>query len=124
MLKQVHLGRHEPMLENFGPGKILKRLENGPFQRQNCLINGSKKHFIKSDVTPFGMLKQLFLANFKPKALRFSPWKIPTCLERVVFGPKMGRKGVENPFFQKSSRITWDAQTNGFRPLAAQFKPV
>ena len=51
MLKQVFLGRFELVVTCFGPWKIPKCLENGPFQDQKIrnVQNGSKKHFSKSD---------------------------------------------------------------------------
>ena len=62
MLKQVFLGRFEPVVARFGPWKIPKCLENGAFWDQQCVKNGSKTHFSKNDPGPFGMLKQVFLA--------------------------------------------------------------
>ena len=98
MLKQVFLGRFEPVVARFGPWKIPKCLENGPFQDQKWVKNGSKTPFSKSDPGPFGMLKQVFLAHFEPGITRFGPWKRPKCLEN---GPlwdskwsKMGQKRV------------------------------
>ena len=40
MLKQVFLGRFEPVVARFGPWKIPKYLENGPFWDQQCVKNG------------------------------------------------------------------------------------
>ena len=63
--------------------------------------NGSKMHFSKSDIRPFGMLKQVFLAHFEPVVTRIGPWKIPKCLENGPFlGPKMGEKGAKTRFFK------------------------
>ena len=42
MLKQVFLGRFEPVVARFGPWKIAKCLENGPFQDRLGTKNGSK----------------------------------------------------------------------------------
>ena len=42
MLKQVFLGRFEHVVARFGPWKIPKCLENGPFWDQKCVKNGSK----------------------------------------------------------------------------------
>ena len=86
MLKQVFLARFEPVVAHFGPCKIPKCLENGPFQDQRWVKNGSKPHFSKSNPGPFGMLKQVFLAHFEPVVTRFGPWKIPKN------GSKMGQK--------------------------------
>ena len=102
MLKQVFLGRFEPVVARFGPWKIPKYLANGPFWDQKCVKNGSKTCFLKSDPGPYGMLKQVFLAHFEPVVTRFGPWKIPKCLEKVpLWDPKTGQKWVKNAFFQK-----------------------
>ena len=39
MLKQVFSGRFEPVVARFGPWKIPKCLENGPFSDQQCVKN-------------------------------------------------------------------------------------
>ena len=88
MLKQVFLGRFELVVTRFGPWKIPKCLENGPFWDQKWVQNGSKTCFSKSDPRPFGMLKQVFLAHFELVVTHFGPWKIPKCLEN---GPLPGR---------------------------------
>ena len=73
MLKQVFLGRFEPVVARFGPWKIPKCLENGPFW--------SKTRFFKNDPAPFMMLKEVVLAHFEPVATGFGSWKIPKGLE-------------------------------------------
>ena len=93
MLKQVFLARFEPVVARFGPRKIPKCLENGPFWDQKWLKNGSKTRFPKSDPGPFGMLKQVFLTRLEPVVPRFDPWKIPKCLEK---GPVQHQKCVKN----------------------------
>ena len=60
MLKQAFLARFEPVEARFGPWKIPKCLENGPFLDKKWGKNGSKTRFSKSDPGPFGMLKQVF----------------------------------------------------------------
>ena len=47
MLKQVFLGRFEPTVARFGPWKIPKCLEKGPFWEQQWVKNGSKMFFQK-----------------------------------------------------------------------------
>ena len=42
MLKQLFLARFERMVTRFGPWKIPKRLENGPFWEQKWVKNGYK----------------------------------------------------------------------------------
>ena len=64
MLKQVSLAHFEHVVMRFGPYKIPKCLENGPFWDQKWVKNGSKTPFSNSDLGPFGMLKQVFLACF------------------------------------------------------------
>ena len=93
MLKQVFLFRFEPVVACFGPWKIPKCLEIGPFHDQKCVKNGSKMRFPKNDLGPFGMLKQVFLAHFEPVATGFGSWKIPKCLEN---GPFWDQKWVKN----------------------------
>ena len=73
-LKQAFLGRFEPVVTGFGPWKIPKYLENGPFGDQKGVKNGSKTRFSKSDPEPFGILKQAFLARFEPVLTEFSPF--------------------------------------------------
>ena len=99
MLKQVFLGRFEPLVARFGLWKIPKCLENGPFWDQRWVKNGSKTRFSKNDPGPFMMLKQAVLAHFEPVATGFGSWKLPKCLEN---GPvwdqenrsKMGQKRI------------------------------
>ena len=93
MLKQVFLGRFEPVVARFGPWKIPKCLENGPFWDQQWVKNGSKMHFSKNNLGPFMMLKQVVLAHFEPVATGFGPWTIPKCLEN---GPFWDQKWVKN----------------------------
>ena len=73
MLKQVFLGRFEPVVACFGPWKIPKCHENMLFWDQQCVKNGSKTCFSESDPGPFGMLKQVFLGRFEPVSTEFSP---------------------------------------------------
>ena len=93
MLKQAFLGRFEPVVARFGPWKIPKCLENGPFQDQKWVKDGSKMCFSKRDPRPSGMLKQVLLAHFEPVVTCFGPWKIPKCLENGSF---WGQKWVKN----------------------------
>ena len=101
MPKQVFLGRFEPVVACFGPRKIPKCLENGLFQDQKWVQNGSKTRFSISHRGPFGMLKQVFLliiAHFEPVVTRFGPCKNGTCLEKGSF---WDQKWVKSAFFQK-----------------------
>ena len=85
MLKQVFLGRFEPVVACFGPWKIPKCLEHGPFRDRKWVKNRSKTHFSKSDPGPFGMLKQVVLAHFEPVVTPFGPGKNGKCLEKGPF---------------------------------------
>ena len=117
MLKQVFLARFEPVVARYGPWKIPKCLENGPFQDQKWVKNGSKTFFSKSDPGPYGMLKQVFLAHFEPKIPRFGPWKRPQCLEN---GPLWDRKWVKNgskTCFSKRAPEHWGCSNKCFQPV-------
>ena len=121
MLNQVFLGRFEPVVARFGPWKIPKCLENGPFQDQRWVKNVSKAHSSKNDPRPFGMLKQVFLARFEPVVLGYGPWKIPKCLEK---GPFWNRKWVQNgskPCFSKNSPRPFEAHK---QVKQAHFEPA
>ena len=86
MLKQVVLADFEPVARGFGPWKIPKCLEMGPFWDQKWVENGSKSRFSKSDPGPFGMLKQVFLPRFEPVLTEFSPFHhmyAPLCALRT-----------------------------------------
>ena len=72
MVKQVFLAHLDPEVTRFGPWKMPKSLENGPFLDQKWVKTGSKTRFSKSDPGPFGMLKQMFLAHFGPNLTQFS----------------------------------------------------
>ena len=60
MLKQVFLAHFEPVVTRFGPWKIPKCLENGPFWDQKWVKNGSKTCFSKNERGPFGVPKPGF----------------------------------------------------------------
>ena len=98
MLNQLFLAHFEPVVTHFGPWKIPKCLENVTVWDHKWVKNGSTTCFSKSDCGQFGVRKQVFLAHFEPLATRFSPWKIPKCVEYGPFctksGSKMGHKLV------------------------------
>ena len=102
MLKQVFLGRLEPVVARFGPWKFPKCLENGPFWDQQWVKNGSKSCFSKSDPGPLGMLKQVFSAHFEPVVTCFGPWKIPKCPENWSFWDQKWVKNGSKRHFSKS----------------------
>ena len=102
MLKQVFLARFEAVVARFGPWKIPKCPENGPFWNQKWVKKWVKNAFSKSDPGPFGMLKQVFLALFEPVVTRFGPWKIPKCLENWSFCDRKRVKNGSKTCFSKS----------------------
>ena len=85
MLKQVFLAYFERAVTRFGPWKMPKCLEKGPFCDQKWVKNGSKMRLSKTHPGSFEGLKQVFFAHFVPVGTRFAPWKIPTCLEKGTF---------------------------------------
>ena len=60
MLQQVFLGRFEPVVARFGPWKIPKCLENGPFQDQNWAKMGQKRIFPKVILDHLGCSNKCF----------------------------------------------------------------
>ena len=121
MLEQVFLARFEPVVTRFGPWKIPKCLENGPFRVQKWVKNGSKTRFSKRDPQPFGMLKQVFLAHLEPLVMCFGPWKIPKRLENVSFWDQKWVKNGSKTHFSKS-----DPRPLGppKQMISAHFEPV
>ena len=127
ILKQVFLGRFEPVVPRFGPWKIPKCLENGPYQDQKWVTYGSKRHFSTNDPRPFGTPKQVFLAHLEPVGARFGPWKIPKCHEN---GPLWNQKRVKKGSkarFSKSHRRPFGAHKQvkraHFEALESHFGP-
>ena len=105
MLKRVFLDLFEPVVARYGPWKIPKCLENGPFWNQKWVQNESKTRFSKSDPGPFGMLKRVFLGRFEPIATGFGPWKITKCLENGPFWEqKLVRNGSKAHFSKSDHR--------------------
>ena len=102
MLKQAFLAHFEPVVARFGPWKFPKCLEDGPFQDQQWVKNGSKTCFSKSDPWPSGMLKQVVLAHSEPVVTCFGPWKIPKCLENGTFWDQKWVKNGSKTHFSKS----------------------
>ena len=103
MLKQVFLGRFEPVVTRFGPWKMPQCLENGPLWDQNWVQNGLKTLFFKSDPRPFRMHKQVFLADFEPVVMHFGPWKIAIIEKSGVIKPSVHAVSAS---FHKTRRYT------------------
>ena len=60
MLKQVFLARFEPVVTRYGPLKIPKCLENGPFSDQNGSKMGQKRTFPKVILDHLGCSNKWF----------------------------------------------------------------
>ena len=127
MLKQVFLGRFEPVVARFGPWKIPKCLENGPFWDQQWVKNGSKLRFSKNDPGPFMMLKQVVLAHFEPVATGFGSWKIPKYLENGPFwDPKWVKNGSKRRFSKSDPGpfgMLKQVFLARFEPVLTEFSP-
>ena len=78
---QLFLAYVEPALSNFGPPKVSKNLDYGPFCNQNHGQKGFKM-FSKSVPGPVGMLIQMFLAHFEPMVTHCVPRKVPRSLRK------------------------------------------
>ena len=111
----------QPVVTRFGPWKIPKCLENGPFWDQKWVKNGSKTCFSKSACGPFGMLKQVFLAHVEPMVKRFGPWKIPKCLENGSFWDQKWVKNGSKMHFSKGDPRPFGMLKQVFLAL---FEPV
>ena len=79
-LKQVFLDRFELVVAHFGPPKIPKCLENGPFWDQKWVKKWSKMHFSKNHPRPFGVDKRVKSAHFAHFGA-FWPLRSPKSLE-------------------------------------------
>jgi hypothetical protein len=121
MLKQLFLACFEPVVTHYGPWKIPKCNENGPFWAQTWLKKGSTMRFSKSHDAPFGMLKQVFFAKFEPVVTHYGPWRIPKCLENGPFWDQTWVKKGSKMLFPKS----FDAPFGMLiQALFARFEPV
>ena len=58
--QQLFLARFECLVTGFGPRKIPKCLETGPFWEQKWVTNGSQMRFSRIDHGPLGVHKQVF----------------------------------------------------------------
>ena len=101
MLKHVFLAPFEPVVAPFGRRKFPECPENGPFQDQKCVKNGSKMLFFKNDPRPFMMLKQVVLAHFEPVATSLPNGKFQNALKMGHFGTKNGSTMGQKRVFPK-----------------------
>ena len=127
MLKQVFLARFEPVVTRFGPWKIPKCFENSPFWDEKLDNNRSKTPFSKCDCRPFGMLKEVFLAHFKPLWTRCGPCEIPKCFEnRRLWDQKWVKNGSKTPFSKTHPRpfgMLKQVFLAHFEPVVTRFGP-
>ena len=86
----------------FGPWRVSKWLDNGPFWDPKGVKSGSKMRFSQSGRGRFGILKQVFLARFEPLLTWFGPWKVPKCLENEPFWDPKGITIGSKPHSSKS----------------------
>ena len=121
MLQHMSLARFESVGARFGPRKIQKCLENGPFQDEKWVENGSKTCFSESDLGPFGMLKQMFLAHLELALTRFGPWKSENALKMGRFKTKNGSKMSQKSIFAKVILDHWGCTNNCFQPILSLF---
>ena len=110
MLKQVSLAHFEPVVTRFGPWKMPKCLANGLFRDQKWVKNGSKAPLSKRHLGAFGMLKQVFLAQFEHVVTLVGPWKMPKCIKN---GPVWDQKWVQNRSKMRFSIISRFGIKNG-----------
>ena len=71
----MFLACFEPVVTRFGPWKIPKCFDNGPFWDQKWVKHGSKTNFPKSDLGPLGVHKQVKSAHLEPVLTEFSPFR-------------------------------------------------
>ena len=98
MHKQVFLAHLEHVATHFGPWKMPECLANGPFWNQKWVKNGSKARLSKTHLGPFGMLEQVFLAQFEHVVTLVGPRKMPKC---ITNGPVWDQKWVNQKVFEK-----------------------
>ena len=123
-----HMYVWEPVVTRFGPWKIPKCLENGPFWDQIRVKNGSGTCFSKSDPEPFELHKQVKRAHVELVWSHFGPSKVPESLEN---GPFCDQKLVK--LGSKMSFSTNDVGPYGvlkrgnstpFEPILTQCSPL
>ena len=117
----VFLARFELVVTHFGPWKIPKCLENGPFDDQKWVQNGSKTHFSKSGARPFWIPKQAFFAHWEPVVTRFAPWEIPGALKMAPFGTKSGSKMGQKLVFPNVRLDHLGCSNKCFEPILSPF---
>ena len=82
MLKQVVVAHFEPVGARFGPWKIQKCLESGPFWDQTWVKNGQKRVFPKVITDFLGCSNKCFEPILSPFGWGLAP--STTCMHHVV----------------------------------------
>ena len=119
MLKQVFLGRFEPVVKRFGLWKSQNALKMGRFGTKNVSKTG-QKHFFAEVILDYSECSNKCF-HPKPEVTCFGPWKIPKCCEN---GPTRDQKWVKNGFkthWSKSDRGPFGMLKEVF---LARFEPV
>ena len=80
--------------------------------------------FAKSDPTPFGMPKQVFLAHFEHVPTRFGPRKIPECLANGPFWYQQWVKNGSKTRVSKSDHGTFTCSNKCFSPILSHWLQV
>ena len=121
MLKQVFLARFKPVVTRFGPGKVPKCLENGPFWDQRWVKNGSKTCFSKRDRGLFGVHKQVKLAHFEIVLSHLGPSKVPKSVENGQLCDQKLVKNASKMHFSKKHLVPFAVLK---RDNSANFEPI
>ena len=115
------LARFEPLLTWFGPWKVPKCLENGPFWDPKGVTIGSKPHFSKSDPQTIWDAQTSVFCPFGACGDAVWPMESPkTPCKWAVLGPNGRQKWVPKAFFKIDPLTIWDTRTSVFSP----FEPV
>ena len=127
MLKQVFVGCFQPVVARFGPWKIRKCLENGPFWDQQWVKHGSETCFSENHPGQIMMLKKVVLAHFEPVRTGFSSWKLPKCLENGPFWDqkwiKIGSKTRFSKSYPGPFGMLKQVFLAHFEPVLTEFSP-
>ena len=101
MFREVFLGRFEPVVVRYGPRKIPKCLENGPFWDQKWVKNGGKRVFPKVILDHSGCSNKWFGPILSPWCRVLAHGKSQNALKRGWFNTKNGSKLGEKRHFLK-----------------------
>ena len=121
MLKHVFLAHVVPVVTRFGPWKIPKCLENGPFWDQKWVINGSKTRFPKVIMDHLGCSNRCFLAHFEPVETFSAHGKSQNALKMGGVGTKKGSKMGQKRVFPKVNLDHLGCSNKCFWPILTPF---